>query len=141
MKHGTMFHDGIRCGFYRHYKGGLYLVEGFSTNTETNEVMVHYVEVDEKTRIPGKAWSRPALNWHDIIVHHHGRTVRRFEPYKPEVTIEELRGILSCADSHVCVDCVSELPPDLLEPPCDGCQNNTQENSRVVLSFIRGETR
>jgi len=46
---------------YRHYKGTLYLVTGFSMHTETKEVLVHY----RKLMAPNVnwTWARPWKNW------------------------------------------------------------------------------
>ena len=35
----------MRCGIYRHYKGGYYLVLGIAEHTETHETVVVYVSL------------------------------------------------------------------------------------------------
>ena len=44
----------IKVGaFYRHFKGGLYMVTGFARHTETMEMLVIYKDMH------GKRWARP----------------------------------------------------------------------------------
>lgn len=46
----------IKVGaFYRHFKGGKYLVTGFARHTETMEMLVIYEDVEHY----GKIWARP----------------------------------------------------------------------------------
>ena len=40
---------------YRHFKGGLYFVQGIAVHSETAELLVIYTSADD----PGKVWARP----------------------------------------------------------------------------------
>lgn len=44
--------------FFRHYKGGIYYVLNLSTHTETNEILVNYISLNN-----GELWSRPLAIW------------------------------------------------------------------------------
>jgi hypothetical protein len=41
-----MSEDMIKCGVYRHYKGGFYQVLGVARHSETDELMVVYVSLN-----------------------------------------------------------------------------------------------
>lgn len=57
--------DGLLCGLYQHYKGGVYLVLGLAEHTETEERLVIYVAL-------GVTLSGPRLR---------ARPVREFTSY------------------------------------------------------------
>lgn len=47
---------GVMVGnVYRHFKGGLYVVQGVAVHSETAELLVIYTSKDE----PQKMWARP----------------------------------------------------------------------------------
>jgi hypothetical protein len=49
-------------GAYRHYKGNLYIVDGFTTHTEKQggmEILVLYHPYDNSN----VSWARPVINW------------------------------------------------------------------------------
>lgn len=53
----------IRPGLYKHYKGGLYIVEGIARHTErTAEDLVIYTSLDTH-----RLWARPASMWNDRV--------------------------------------------------------------------------
>ena len=53
----------IKPGLYRHYKGGLYIVEGVARHTEnTGEDLVIYESLDTH-----RLWARPASMWYDKV--------------------------------------------------------------------------
>lgn len=53
----------IKPGLYRHYEGGLYIVEGVARHTEnTGEDLVIYESLDTR-----RLWARPASMWHDKV--------------------------------------------------------------------------
>lgn len=62
-------------GIYRHYKGNLYLVEGFATDSETLEPMVVYRALYDGNRL----WVRPEKMFFDEV--NKGGQKHRFEPY------------------------------------------------------------
>lgn len=66
--------DGIKLGYYKHYKGNIYKVLNVGLHTETMEKMVVYQDVADSTKI----WIRPASMWNDEI-EFNGKTVKRFE--------------------------------------------------------------
>ena len=43
--------NDIKCGLYRHYRGGIYQVIGVAQHTEKNEKLVIYVSLDAS--LPG----------------------------------------------------------------------------------------
>lgn len=65
----------ILPGLYRHFKGGLYRVEGVARHSETLEEMVVYRALYGE----GGLWVRPAAMWNETVTHE-GVLQPRFEP-------------------------------------------------------------
>ncbi len=65
--------SGIKCGKYRHFKGGLYEVLGVARHSETEETMVVYRALYGD----GGLWVRPAAMWNEIV-ERDGKSFRRF---------------------------------------------------------------
>ena len=57
---------------FKHYKGGEYVLKGFSLHTETEEVMVHYKDLE------GESYARPAEMFFDRVIYD-GKLMDRFE--------------------------------------------------------------
>ena len=55
----------ILPGLYRHFKGGLYRVEGVARHSETLEEMVVYRALYGE----GGLWVRPAAMWNETVTH------------------------------------------------------------------------
>lgn len=55
----------ILPGLYRHFKGGLYRVEGVARHSETLEEMVVYRALYGE----GGLWVRPAAMWNEKVLH------------------------------------------------------------------------
>lgn len=55
----------ILPGLYRHFKGGLYRVEGVARHSETLEEMVVYRALYGE----GGLWVRPAAMWSETVTH------------------------------------------------------------------------
>ena len=55
--------EGIKLGYYRHYKGNIYIVKDVAEHTETEEELVIYGCLKE----PDKLWARPVSMWNDVI--------------------------------------------------------------------------
>lgn len=53
----------IQPGVYRHYKGGLYRVEGMARHSETLEELVIYRALYGE----GALWARPAGMWNESV--------------------------------------------------------------------------
>ena len=67
----------ILPGLYRHFKGGLYRVEGVARHSETlEEMVVYHVLYGE-----GGLWVRPASMWNEAVTHE-GVLQPRFELVK-----------------------------------------------------------
>lgn len=66
----------VTNGIYRHFKGGIYKVQGISIHTENKNVMVNYREIDAHPAVPN--WTRPIEMFNDEVVFN-GLTVPRFE--------------------------------------------------------------
>jgi hypothetical protein len=45
----------LKCGLYRHFKGGIYIVTGTATHTETGEMFALYKRAGKNSVI----WARP----------------------------------------------------------------------------------
>lgn len=75
-----MMADIVR-GRYRHFKGGVYIVLGTATHSETGEELVIYHKaasglfVSDEER---KLWARPAKMWNETVFRH-GSEKQRFE--------------------------------------------------------------
>ena len=67
----------ILPGLYRHFKGGLYRVEGVARHSETLEEMVVYRALYGE----GGLWVRPASMWNETVTHE-GVLQPRFAPVK-----------------------------------------------------------
>lgn len=67
----------ILPGLYRHFKGGLYRVEGVARHSETLEEMVVYRALYGE----GGLWVRPAAMWNETVMHE-GVLQPRFAPVK-----------------------------------------------------------
>ena len=63
----------VKLGHYRHFKGGLYRVEGIAKHSETLEEMVVYRSLTE----PEKLWVRPLSMWEERVTRD-GKTFPRF---------------------------------------------------------------
>lgn len=66
---------------YRHFKGGLYVVQGVAVHSETAELLVIYTSKDD----PRKMWARPLemfLSPVDKEKYPRARQKRRFEKVK-----------------------------------------------------------
>lgn len=62
---------------YRHFKGGVYVVEGIGKHSETLEQMVSYRNTG------GQLWFRPLSSWTEKV-HIDGHEVPRFRPLREE---------------------------------------------------------
>lgn len=65
----------IQPGLYRHFKGGMYRVEGMARHSETMEEMVVYRALYGD----GGLWVRPATMWNEQVMHQ-GLMQPRFAP-------------------------------------------------------------
>ena len=65
--------NGIKCGKYRHFKGGEYEVLGVARHSETEEEMVVYRALYGD----GGLWVRPAAMWNETV-ERDGKTYQRF---------------------------------------------------------------
>ncbi len=63
----------IKCGKYRHFKGGEYEVIGIAHHSETMEDMVVYRALYGD----GDLWVRPAAMWQETVTRD-GKTFPRF---------------------------------------------------------------
>jgi hypothetical protein len=55
----------IKGKIYRHYKGNLYKVEGFSVDESTELIQVIYSDITNNFIIP---WSRPFYEWSELVL-------------------------------------------------------------------------
>ena len=65
--------NGIKCGKYRHFKGGEYEVLGVARHSETEEEMVVYRALYGDSGL----WVRPAAMWNETV-ERDGKTYQRF---------------------------------------------------------------
>ena len=63
----------VRCGIYRHFKGGMYKVLYCAKHSETLESMVVY----QALYGDGSYWVRPESMWSETVVYE-GQSVPRF---------------------------------------------------------------
>lgn len=64
----------MKKGIYKHYKGGLYLVDKVVMNSETDEEMILY-----QCQYGDRGWwVRPKAMFFDVV-EFEGKTLRRFE--------------------------------------------------------------
>lgn len=63
----------ITVGRYRHFKGGIYHVEGIARHSETLEEMVVYRSETQ----PDKLWVRPLSMWEETV-ERDGKIYQRF---------------------------------------------------------------
>lgn len=59
--------------FYKHYKGGTYLVWFLSKHTTTNEILVNY-----QSQEFGSFHSRPLVEWFETVTDEQNNPVLRF---------------------------------------------------------------
>lgn len=73
---------GVMAGsVYRHFKGGLYVVQGVAVHSETAELLVIYTSKDD----PQKMWARPLemfLSQVDKEKYPRAKQKKRFEKVK-----------------------------------------------------------
>lgn len=60
-----------QVGYYRHFKGSVYLVVGVALHSETKEPLVIYQGVDDQM------WARPEAMFNEAVTHQ-GKLVQRF---------------------------------------------------------------
>lgn len=68
-------------GRYRHFKGGVYIVLGTATHSETGEELVIYHKAASGLFVSDeeqKLWARPAKMWNETVFRH-GSEKQRFE--------------------------------------------------------------
>lgn len=54
----------IKVGeIWQHYKGGRYIIIGLGVHTETQEDMVIYSPIDDRSKV----WIRPISMWFNVI--------------------------------------------------------------------------
>lgn len=90
---------------WRHYKGGLYKVEGFEIDTDDESIRVRYRRIDGpgfKRGLDDRiTWSRPLAEWFDKvstrgcagIAHARFEPVYRIERYETKAEIEARDGL------------------------------------------------
>lgn len=79
--------ETVAPGFYRHYKGGIYLVVMNARHTERDEVLVIYrAHGDPPEKEP---WARPVYHW-NLPVLVDGREVPRYQ--RLPLNDKDLRG-------------------------------------------------
>ena len=129
-------------GRYRHFKGGVYIVLGTATHSETEEELVIYHKatsglfVSDEER---KLWARPAKMWNETVFRH-GSEKQRFELLNniPAADVVERKsarwkgaglGDYYCSlcnetysigaervnDWHFCPNCGADMRPDPLK--------------------------
>lgn len=70
----------FKIGIYEHFKGNRYLVLGVAKHSETEELMVVYVDLYENEN--GQMWVRPFKMFNDYK-EVDGKKVKRFKFVKP----------------------------------------------------------
>lgn len=79
MNHIVEQADLLPTGIYRHYKGGLYRVQGVAYLEATLEPMVVYESLQETEDIPRKTtWTRPLSEFTEEIPRKAKERVKRF---------------------------------------------------------------
>lgn len=63
--------DEVKCGIYRHSKGGLYFAQCEVTHSETGEKLVVYFGED------GRGWARPKEMWDQSVTCPRFATVKK----------------------------------------------------------------
>lgn len=76
--------DVVIGGRYRHFKGGIYVVEGIARHSETLESMVIY----RSEKDPESRWVRPLSMWNEMVMRD-GVSVARFTQIEEPVGKEE----------------------------------------------------
>lgn len=67
----------LKAGLYRHYKGGTYQALGVAQHSESDELLVVYVSLDES--LPGpRLRARPVSMWNELVRWPDGATMPRF---------------------------------------------------------------
>lgn len=64
----------MKLGFYKHYKGNVYVVTGTATHSETLETLVIY----HPQFVPEKVWVRPYGLFNDAVIDSDLVAVSRF---------------------------------------------------------------
>jgi hypothetical protein len=82
-------HSRIPAGTtWRHYKGGIYRVNGFIVNTDTDNLMIKYNRIDGPDFEPVTEqyieFARPIGEWFDDVEESPGVFVPRFKQVKAE---------------------------------------------------------
>ena len=62
----------IKCGRYRHFKGGEYEVLHIARHSESEELLVVYRALYGK----GEVWIRPLSMWNDVVEYNGERLLR-----------------------------------------------------------------
>ena len=62
----------IKCGRYRHFKGGEYEVLHIARHSESEELLVVYRALYGK----GEVWVRPLSMWNDVVEYNGERLLR-----------------------------------------------------------------
>jgi len=63
----------IKFGYYRHFKGSIYVVTAIAKHSETGEELVVYHLAENHEKI----WVRPLEMWNETV-EHNGEIVQRF---------------------------------------------------------------
>ena len=78
---------------YRHFKGGLYIIDNISRHTETGEDLVNYFAAEIlKPGDEDVTWTRPLKNFMENVMVD-GKWVPRFELQEATENAEELQRI------------------------------------------------
>ena len=76
----------MKPGLFRHFKGGIYLVHGVVTHTETSETFVHYQEYPN-----GELWIKPLDLWYKEVILEDGSRPVRYRRISKEELQEKLK--------------------------------------------------